>query len=608
MCIRDSNGETVYIYARMVEINSEGIEIPRPDLTQKISIFSHNEFLNISPAIFQGDYMGSSVEAFAENPAIMPEEAVISFKYIGEGGTFQNNVKFQMVGDCYIEVEGGKVFALADSGQSFEHPYKLIDFLNNVEDVIINNIDGNSEFDLSLGKDKNGNTIIIVSDHSQKRNTESFYCNYKCEIIAKNEKEFARTTFNVVLCYEGILPDFLGKKKEIAAYMNDQDEMLETIVAVRLGTWDETKKNLNIRRPDSAEVSFSDDENIFEVVGLEIILDEERSTSDYSLYVFRAEKSLPASESIKGKLLLIYPSETCSFESETDVEMIPDLLEYEKEREKEYQNCIRIIDTYLPINFRAKKHHELDASKDIMGIKDFQLFRKKCWEIASRCILQEKESYLIESYWYDEAIATAELVVFIGDSALDVALAPFGGPITGFVISQVKSSFIELVSMRIEKGTIGYSEIFDLIKNRLQQMAGQADGLIETPGYNKPKVLVAWLTSYILYRIMYHWYYDMDQETNEPKGLFEAVQSGLVDFAGKGISILLGEYAKDIADTRGISADTALEQEWVNKQVEKGAKKGLDAMGKMAESLDKKISEICAVIMDYIDKIRSGKV
>jgi hypothetical protein len=221
--------------------------------------------------------------------------------------------------------------------------------------------------------------------------------------------------------------------------------------------------------------------------------------------------------------------------------------------------------------------------------------------------MQEKENYMIDSYWYDEAIATADLLVYIGDVALDIALAPFGGPITGFVVTQVKSALMELVAMRIEKGEIGYNEIYSLIMKRLEQAAGQADGLIETPGFDKPKVLVAWLTTYILYRIMYRWYFDMD-ENNNPKGLTEAIANGLMDFAGKGASIILGEYAKNIAKNRGINLDSTAdaEQKWVNEGVEKAAKVGLDTLDTLAETLDQKISEITATLLLYIERIRAG--
>lgn len=72
---------------------------------------------------------------------------------------------------------------------------------------------------------------------------------------------------------------------------------------------------------------------------------------------------------------------------------------------------------------------------------------------------------------------------------------------------------------------------------RLEQAAGQADGLIETPGFKKPKVLVTWLTCYILFCIMYRWYFDKD-DNNNPTGLAEVIQNGLMDFAGKGLDAM----------------------------------------------------------------------
>lgn len=51
----------------------------------------------------------------------------------------------------------------------------------------------------------------------------------------------------------------------------------------------------------------------------------------------------------------------------------------------------------------------------------------------------------------DEAIATAEFAVYIGDTALDIASAPFGGPIAGFVVSQVKGSVIDLITCALKE-------------------------------------------------------------------------------------------------------------------------------------------------------------
>jgi hypothetical protein len=77
----------------------------------------------------------------------------------------------------------------------------------------------------------------------------------------------------------------------------------------------------------------------------------------------------------------------------------------------------------------------------------------------------------------------------------------------------------------------------------------------------------------------------------------------------QGVSILLGEYAKNIAKTSGVhdvGANADREQQWVNDKVSGAAKVGLDAMDSAAEAFDKKIAEITAVLVDYIERIRSG--
>jgi len=602
--------DTVYVYARMIEIKEDGTEIDRPDLTQKITIFSKDpSLLEVSDNVIDGIYMGAGIIAGKSAGPEVDSEAIISFRFEGEGGTFQNNVKFRVIGECYIELEKEDLFILAASGRSFELPYELVNFMEEADEITVRSMNDNSLFDLSLGKNKDEKTVILATDKTEKKPIERFFDSFNCEIIAKNKKEYARSVFSAVVCYEGILPDFLGKEKEILAYKNTEGEMPITDIAFRLGLWNENEKALELSRPEEIEVSFTDEQGIFEVIGLENEINIEKSTSDYLVHSFKADKSLPNTSPVKGTLMVSYHLGEVSFESETEVKLMPDILSYEQDLEKEYQNCIRIIDTYMPPEFAGRKLKELNANRDKMGLKDLQLFRKKCWEIAFRSIMQDKENYMIESYWYDEAIATAELVVYVGDIALDVALAPFGGPITGFVVTQVKSALIELVSMRIEKGSIGYNEIYDLIMKRLEQAAGQADGLIEVPSFDKPKALIAWLSCYILYRIMYRWYFDKDERGN-PKGLTEAIQNGLMDFAGKGASILLGEYAKDIAKKRGIDIDSTAdkEQKWVNENVESAAKKGLDAMDSLADSLDKKIDEITASLLDFIDRIKNGGI
>ena len=607
------DADAVTLSAAIIEVTTDanGGETERimEALAEQIQITAKETFVEISDAVIIDGTKAVNIMVHS-NEKGMPhaDTCTITFTFANTKGTLTQNIVFKVVGKPYIELDQENLYVLAASGNPYDLKYKLMDFVDETDvEIELNTFQNEHPFTLQTRTLKENKAVITATDAGSPSTFEGFYESYSCEIIAKSAKEYARTLFTVVMCQEGIRPDFLGREKEIVAYKDTEGNMPITPIAFRLGTWDENTNKLNVTRPEAVEVTFDDEQGIFEVIGLTYDVNEDTSTSDYLLLNFKAEKSLPNTSPVIGNLKTIYRTATLEFESNTEVKLMPDLLSYEKDIELEYQRCLQIIDTYLPPEFSVKKRNELDANRSKMGLADLQIFRRNCWQIASRFIMQEKENYLIDSYWYDEAIATADLLVYIGDVALDVALAPFGGPITGFVVTQVKAALMELVAMRIEKGEIGYNEIYSLIMKRLEQAAGQADGLIETPSFDKPKVLIAWLTTYILYRIMYRWYFDMD-ENNNPKGLTEAIFNGLMDFAGKGASIILGEYAKNIAKNRGINLDSTAdaEQKWVNDGVEKATKAGLDTLDTLADTLDQKINEITATLLQYIERIRTG--
>ena len=100
MCLRKDFGDTipvgerVAVFARIVEITPEGEERSRSDLSAMISI-SSPEYLVISNTGVAGEYMAAYVEA--PNNGEIPETAVVSFIFSGEGGNFTNNVMFKIV-------------------------------------------------------------------------------------------------------------------------------------------------------------------------------------------------------------------------------------------------------------------------------------------------------------------------------------------------------------------------------------------------------------------------------------------------------------------------------------------------------------------------------
>ncbi len=577
--------EPVFVYARMVETNAEGVDIDRPDLTGQIEIFSEDSFMEIGSAALSGDYMGASVQAYSSGEAEMPSEGIISFSFRGEDGTFQNNVKFKMVGEPYISLEDSNLHVLATSGRNFEMPYELKDFLNKAE-VTIKALQETRPFDIKLGEDKKGNPVIIAVDLEKEKPIERFFESFTCEIIAENEKEYARTVFDVVMCYEGLLPDFLGKPKEIRGYKNEEGEMEETLVAFKLGLWNESNSTLDFVIPEEIAIECSDEEDVFDVIGLNYEQYMDNIVEDAVSYKFKAEISLPALDPIEGKLISSCSYNGKNYENVTKISLIPDILQYDADFEKEYENCIYMINTYLPERFRDKKLDQLEKAKEKLGIEDLKLFRKTVWQIAQRAILQEKEQYLLESYWWDEVIATTELVIAMGNIAFDIALSSVGGPLTGFIAAQVKDATLDFWALYVEKPSIDLDELQEFLEKRFIQMVGQSDGAFKTPKPTEYKKLAAWLSCYIIYRIIYHWWYDKDKQ-KKPIGFLEAIKRGIYDTSGKSLSILLSDYIK-------------------NKELKAGKVKNFaDADEKRFDDAVEKTTE---VVSDFIDRIKNGGI
>ncbi len=196
-----TGADAVFLQARMMEINAQGAEIERPDLTQKIEIFSPDNALQVGSPFFTGTAKQASLKAMPPSPL----EGKVSFRFAGEGGVFQNNVQFKIIGESKIKLAADKFPILGTSTESFELEYELVDFLIKPEVKLQYNSDIGL-FKLELGKNKLGKDVIIATptEKAGEMNFQRFIHRYACEITAKNDKETVKEKFELHLCYEGI--------------------------------------------------------------------------------------------------------------------------------------------------------------------------------------------------------------------------------------------------------------------------------------------------------------------------------------------------------------------------------------------------------------------
>lgn len=203
------NTPPVLIYARMGEIKENGTEVDRPDLTKNIEIFTQDNHMKVEDCKMAGNYMGALICAESTGEE-KPEEGVISFRFIGEGGSFQNNVTFNLVEKPYIEFpERGKYLnmtlnMLLGDGKTYETIFIPKDFIEKPGNITVKAAD-NAPFEVEYEKADNNVYIIHVKNLSQKPQSniyqkQSSYIN----VTAENEKEKAESTVTVELYPEGL--------------------------------------------------------------------------------------------------------------------------------------------------------------------------------------------------------------------------------------------------------------------------------------------------------------------------------------------------------------------------------------------------------------------
>ncbi len=90
------------VFARIAEITPDGREIPRADLTEQIRVYSSDDSLIVKDGGMENGYRRAVVSVYDNEE--QPPEGKVSFYFEGEGGSFTQNVIFN------IAVPGIKFF------------------------------------------------------------------------------------------------------------------------------------------------------------------------------------------------------------------------------------------------------------------------------------------------------------------------------------------------------------------------------------------------------------------------------------------------------------------------------------------------------------------
>ncbi|NMP36781.1 MAG: hypothetical protein GX051_01435 [Clostridiales bacterium] len=219
MCLRKDFGDAirydtqaVTVYARIVEITPEGEEIDRPDLSARIEMFSGGG-LKVESTAIADNYMGALVCAESVPGGQNPDRGVLSIRFSGEGGSFQNNVTFRLVGKprIYFPEQGNYLTMtlpmLLGDGEVYETPVILHDFLEKPTSVRLDVAEG-VPLSCKLEETEEANEtnyLLKVKNLSGKPETpQAVKLMFGIGILAENDKEKAEEGVKAELYPEGL--------------------------------------------------------------------------------------------------------------------------------------------------------------------------------------------------------------------------------------------------------------------------------------------------------------------------------------------------------------------------------------------------------------------
>ena len=156
------------------------------------------------------NYMGALISAQSVPGGQNPSEGLVSIKFSGEEGSFQNNVTFRLVGKPYISFpEQGNYLTmtlpmLLGDGESYETPFVLNDFLEKPASVKLD-VEEGVPFSCEIEELEENQYLLKVKNNSFKPETQQgIKQTFSIGIRAENEKELAENSLNVDLYPEGL--------------------------------------------------------------------------------------------------------------------------------------------------------------------------------------------------------------------------------------------------------------------------------------------------------------------------------------------------------------------------------------------------------------------
>ncbi len=553
------NDPAVPIYARMAEITKQGEEIIRNDLTSKIEIFTQDTSMVVGNSGLTGNYMGAYISAQANGESEYGSEGIVSVRFMGEGGSFQNNVTFMLIGKAYITYPDIKSYSgvkvvdmIMGDNFTYEVDFEVCDFME-LPSVKVADKES-TQFNISIEKINETKYKAIIENKTkpaEKPNT--LPVNEYITITAENDKEYAESQFCISLYPEGLSVngEFEEDRLRIHACKNSDGEDLNPIIKpARLKVTLAVKDTDENGKPISKLVDLKQ-----AVVTVEKLKGTDKKTdalvekfkysintenSDEGIYYIEPQESIPEPKEPYYLSLTIkaeYRNE--QYNVDVPVRLTGEKLDSMSDWNKEYELLKTRIKRY---GISSEVAMILRQHSRKMSTAELRLISKKI-------IMDAIEYYTQEGKEFNEIADSMEkwedflgVLKWFGDQAFSYLMTVYTGPVGEAVITPAKEIMVALIgevgtqlisgeSFNMDNLQVG-NNIASAFENYLMTVVGGENVSVKKAG--------TVLAGFAVFNMAKH--YVMDVDMNGNRDFFNAITAAFGDLTTTAMKAVAGEY------------------------------------------------------------------
>lgn len=585
MCLRKDFGDAirydapaVTVYARIVEITPEGEEIDRPDLTASLEMFSGGN-LKVEDCAMEGNYMGALVCTESMSGGQNPDSGILSIRFSGEEGSFQNNVTFRLVGDAYIHFpERGKeltatTYMIYGDNGGYEVPIELRDFTMPPQKVSLE-LPGGQPFTAEAEMTDDTHYVIRLQNTSQAQtNKVQPQQIFMITVYAQNEKESAHDSFIVNMLPEGLsLRPFTGcpihengRLHVVCSLAPEQGEdeieieqtHFQLVLAV--SKTDESGKR-SVTLVDSSNINCEFKQMTAETEKLQNLLQAFSYEIDFSeagsagIFRISPKRQLPQDDRLNYDVVLPV---SCEYENQTYALDIPLRLLGDKllpmaEKSEEIKLLIKRIRKFVDEENRAALIREFKNDLPKMSATDVRLLSKSL-VYATKSEIYKANKHLLDAQMLDWVCWGLEWYKWIGDQAISVIISKLSynyAPFVEAIVMPAKDLLCEHMGVWISdyvSGAPSPGAVLDreeLERTGITMLENMLTNLAETK--KSPKEIGRILAVFLVVKTANYYFYEKNDD-GSPIGIYGAVALAFGDLTAQSFKIIIGAKLEQLA-------------------------------------------------------------